>query len=78
MKKIAWILWTGSQGFAGSGPSRFFSGWISAFGVPAIASCYPVNMVMPGLKGPEVKTIYAAGANWLAGSPKAWAGHIWN
>lgn len=38
---------------------------------------YPVKRDMPGLKGPEVEALYAAGADWLAGRPIAWGGHTW-
>jgi hypothetical protein len=30
---------------------------------------YPVKRDMPGLKGPEVKALYARGRRWLAGKP---------
>jgi len=30
---------------------------------------YPVKADMPGLSGPEVETLYARGAAWLAGKP---------
>lgn len=32
---------------------------------------YPVKRDMPGLKGPEVESLYAAGKAWLAGAPVA-------
>jgi hypothetical protein len=33
---------------------------------------YPIKRDMPGLKGPEVEALYAAGKAWLAGGPLAW------
>jgi len=30
---------------------------------------YPVKKNMPGLQGPEVESLYADGADWLAGKP---------
>ena len=33
---------------------------------------YTVKRDMPGLKGPEVERLYAAGAAWLAGRPLDW------
>jgi len=33
---------------------------------------YPVKDDMPGLIGPEVEALYAAGARWLAGEPHGW------
>jgi hypothetical protein len=38
---------------------------------------YPVKSDMPGLKGPEVEALYAAGRDWLAGKRIEWAGHRW-
>lgn len=38
---------------------------------------YPVKSDMPGLKGPEVEALYAAGRDWLAGMRIEWAGHRW-
>ncbi len=38
---------------------------------------YPVKKDMPGLKGAEVETLYATGADWLAGKRIAWAGFNW-
>lgn len=38
---------------------------------------YPVKADMPGLKGPEVETLYATGRDWLAGRAITWAGHRW-
>ena len=38
---------------------------------------YPVKKDMPGLKGPEVETLYATGDNWLAGKSITWSGHTW-
>lgn len=38
---------------------------------------YPVKTDMPGLKGPEVQALYAAGDDWLAGRTLSWAGHTW-
>jgi len=38
---------------------------------------YPVKKDMPGLKGKEVDALYETGANWLAGKPIKWAGHMW-
>lgn len=38
---------------------------------------YPVKKDMPGLKGPEVEALYATGADWLAGKPISWSGHVW-
>jgi hypothetical protein len=35
---------------------------------------FPVKTNMPGLKGPRVEALYAAGEAWLAGKPLAW-GH---
>jgi hypothetical protein len=32
---------------------------------------YPVKADMPGLRGPEVESLYARGAAWLAGEPLA-------
>ena len=33
---------------------------------------YPVKRDMPGLRGPQVERLYAAGAAWLAGAPHGW------
>ena len=38
---------------------------------------YPVKKDMPGLKGPEVESLYATGADWLAGKSITWDGHAW-
>jgi len=38
---------------------------------------YPVKKDMPGLKGAEVESLYAAGADWVAGKPISWAGFNW-
>lgn len=38
---------------------------------------YPVKKDMPGIKGPEVDTLYATGEAWLAGQSISWAGHHW-
>jgi len=38
---------------------------------------YPVKKDMPGLKGDEVDSLYAVGAQWLEGSSIEWAGHTW-
>ena len=38
---------------------------------------YPVKKDMPGLKGPEVETLYATGDDWLAGKSITWSGHTW-
>ena len=35
---------------------------------------YDVKKDMPGLKGPQVARLYAAGAAWLAGKPHGWLG----
>jgi hypothetical protein len=33
---------------------------------------YPIKMDMPGLDGPEVRSLYAAGAEWLTGGRLKW------
>ncbi|MDA9789778.1 nuclear transport factor 2 family protein [Amylibacter sp.] len=38
---------------------------------------YPVKKDMPGLKGPEVDTLYETGQSWLSGAAINWAGHTW-
>lgn len=38
---------------------------------------YPVKKDMPGLKGPEVENLYAAGDDWLASKSITWSGHSW-
>ena len=38
---------------------------------------YPEKADMPGLKGPEVEALYAAGVDWLSGKSISWNGHCW-
>ena len=38
---------------------------------------YPVKTDMPGLRGPEVNALYAAGNAWVTGQRIVWAGHRW-
>lgn len=38
---------------------------------------YPVKDDMPGLRGPRVEALYAAGAAWLAGDALEWEGFRW-
>lgn len=38
---------------------------------------YPVKKDMPGLKGPEVESLYVTGQEWVAGKSIQWAGYTW-